>query len=224
MNAANAALIYDVILLLVFAVTAVRAWQAGFLATLARLAGKVLGIVGGVWGSQRLAPIFYDQYLSLQIAAQVEKALAQSGGDLAAALERMSFLPESLRASLAAAVTDGAELLPQQIVAAMEPVLLPLIQLVVAVVLCVVIAWVFRLVVGLLRQVNSIPLVGNLNSMLGLLMGLFTGCINCLLVVVVLWFLIAITAGRVDFLTQGVLNRSVGYTLLSGFNPFVVHY
>lgn len=224
MTVANIAYVYDFALLLLFSFTAVRAWQRGFLATLANLAGKVLGIAGAAWASRHIAPVLYADYLGSAIGARAEQALAESGGNLAETLNRLTFLPETLRATLAQTLVEGTETLPQQLVAAMEPVLLPLLQLLVAIIACLALALAFRLVVELLRHVNGVPLLGGVNRFVGLLFGLLTGLINCWLVVLLLWFLAAITAGQVDFLSTGVLGQSIGYRFFSAFNPFLTHY
>ena len=39
-----------------------------------------------------------------------------------------------------------------------------------------------------------------------------------------LWFAASITTGQIDWLTTGVLQRSVGYSLFGAFNPFLLHY
>ena len=83
---------------------------------------------------------------------------------------------------------------------------------------------VFALLVRLLRGVNLIPLVGGANRLLGLVLGLVTGAFDCWLLALLLWFAASITTGQIDWLTTGVLQRSVGYSLFGAFNPFLLHY
>ena len=78
--------------------------------------------------------------------------------------------------------------------------------------------------VRLLRGVNLIPLVGGANRLLGLVLGLVTGAFDCWLLALLLWFAASITTGQIDWLTTGVLQRSVGYSLFGAFNPFLLHY
>ena len=44
------------------------------------------------------------------------------------------------------------------------------------------------------------------------------------LLALLLWFAASITTGQIDWLTTGVLQRSVGYSLFGAFNPFLLHY
>ena len=44
------------------------------------------------------------------------------------------------------------------------------------------------------------------------------------LLALLLRFGASITTGQIDWLTTGVLQRSVGYSLFGAFNPFLLHY
>ena len=48
--------------------------------------------------------------------------------------------------------------------------------------------------------------------------------LTCWLLALLLWFAASITTGQIDWLTTGVLQRSVGYSLFGAFNPFLLHY
>lgn len=216
--------IYDLIFLAVFAFAAVASWQKGFLASLTELIGAVLGVGIAVWASRTLAPPIYDQFVSGSVSEKVETALAQSGGDLAAAVQGMDFLPETVRETLAQLVQGAGNTLPDQITTALEPVVLPFVQVLLFVVLCMVVRWMFRLLVGLLRHVNGIPLLGGVNRLFGLAMGLVTGALDCWLLALLLWFIASVTAGSLEFLTLNVLDQSVGYGIFGAFNPFLTHY
>ena len=216
--------IYDLIFLAVFAFAAVASWQKGFLASLTELIGAVLGVGIAVWASRTLAPPIYDQFVSGSVSEKVETALAQSGGDLAAAVQGMDFLPETVRETLAQLVQDAGNTLPDQITTALEPVVLPFVQVLLFVVLCMVVRWVFRLLVGLLRHVNGIPLLGGVNRLFGLAMGLVTGALDCWLLALLLWFIASVPAGSLEFLTLNVLDQRVGDGIFGAFNTFLKHY
>lgn len=216
--------IYDLIFLALFAFAAVSSWRKGFLAGLTELIGAVLGVGVAVWASRALAAPLYARFLSASVTSRVEDAVAQSGGDLAAAVQGMDFLPDAVRDRLADLLAGAGKTLPGQIADLLEPVILPFVQVLLFVVLCLVVRWCFRLLVGLLRHVNGVPLLGGVNRLCGLLLGLVTGALDCWLLALLLWFLASVTAGSVDFLTTGVLRQSVGYSFFGAFNPFLTHY
>lgn len=218
------ALIYDFLFLAIFSFAAVKSWQKGFLAGLTELVGAVLGVGVAVWGSRTLAPEVYTRFFSESVTARVNEAVAQSGGDIAAALQQLDFLPESLRTAAANALQTAGDQLPEKLTALLEPLFLPLVQVVLFVLLCLVVRWVFALLVRLLRGVNALPLLGGANRLLGLCLGLVTGALDCWLVTLALWFAAGITAGKFDWLTPAALQQSIGYSFFGAFNPFLVHY
>ena len=71
---------------------------------------------------------------------------------------------------------------------------------------------------------NAVPLVGGLNRLLGLVLGLGIGAINCWVASVVIWLASSLAAGRVPILGAGVLNQTVLYQFFAGLNPFLVRY
>ena len=217
-------LVYDFLFLCLFAYAAVCSWKKGFLAGLTELAGAVLGVGAAVWASRTLAPPLYEQFLSGSVTDQVEQAVQQSGGDLAAAVQGMDFLPDTVRQSLTDLLLGAGDALPEQITAAMEPLLLPFVQVVLFLVFCMVVRWVFRLLVGVLRHVNGVPLIGGVNRLLGLVLGLLTGALDCWLFAMLLWFVASITANKLEVLTLPILQQSVGYSLFGAFNPFLTQY
>ena len=108
------ALVYDVIFLVVFSFAAVKSWQKGFLAGLTELVGAVLGVGIAVWGSRTLAPEVYSRFFSGAVSEQVNQAVAQSGGDMAALVQALDFLPDFLRDAAAnALLTAGDEARPR---------------------------------------------------------------------------------------------------------------
>lgn len=216
--------IYDLLFLILFAYAAAASWRKGFLAGLTELIGAVLGVGVAVWASRTLAPPIYEQFVSGSVSEKVEAAVAQSGGDLAAAVQGMDFLPAAVRDTLAQLVQGAGDTLPEQIATALQPILLPFVQVLLFVVLCMVVRWVFRLLVGLLRHVNGVPLLGGVNRLFGLALGLVTGALDCWLLALLLWFLASVTAGSLEFLTFAILDKSVGYTFFSAFNPFLTYY
>lgn len=216
--------IYDLLFLILFAYAAAASWRKGFLAGLTELIGAVLGVGVAVWASRTLAPPIYEQFVSGSVSEKVEAAVAQSGGDLAAAVQGMDFLPAAVRDTLAQLVQGAGDTLPEQITTALQPILLPFVQVLLFVVLCMVVRWVFRLLVGLLRHVNGVPLLGGVNRLFGLGLGLVTGALDCWLLALLLWFLASVTAGSLEFLTFAILDKSVGYTFFSAFNPFLTYY
>ena len=211
----NISLVYDLLFLIVFAVVAVCSWHKGFLASLAELIGAVFGVGIAVWASQTAAPQIYEKFLSASVANRVELALRESNGNIAEALQGISFLPESMQQSLLNLLNDAGSDVPAKIAEALQPLML------LFVVLCVLVRWVFRLLVGALRWFNGVPLLGSVNRLLGLVLGLANGAVDCWLLALALWFLVGVTGGKLSWLNGYILSQSVGYGIFGSINPFV---
>ena len=197
----NISLVYDLLFLIVFAVVAVCSWHKGFLASLAELIGAVFGVGIAVWASQTAAPQIYEKFLSASVANRVELALRESNGNIAEALQGISFLPESMQQSLLNLLNDAGSDVPAKIAGALQPLILPFVQVLLFVVLCVLVRWVFRL--------------------LGLVLGLANGAVDCWLLALALWFLVGVTGGKLSWLNGYILSQSVGYGIFGSINPFV---
>ena len=208
----NISLVYDLLFLIVFAVVAVCSWHKGFLASLAELIGAVFGVGIAVWASQTAAPQIYEKFLSASVANRVELALRESNGNIAEALQGISFLPESMQQSLLNLLNDAGSDVPAKIAEALQPLILPFVQVLLFVVLCVLVRWVFRLLVGALRWFNGL---------LGLVLGLANGAVDCWLLALALWFLVGVTGGKLSWLNGYILSQSVGYGIFGSINPFV---
>ena len=220
----NAPYLYDVLFLAVFAVAAVCSWRRGFLAGLAELAGTLFSAAAAMLGTRALAPQLYDWFVREAVTEKVQQAVTETGTGLDSTLQGLDFLPEALRETLTGLVETAGTGLSDQISTLLEPVILPLVQVLVFVVLCSVLRIVVALLVKLLQCVNVVPLVGGVNRLLGLVLGLCTGAVDCWLLALALWFVASITTGQLDWLNAATLQRSIGYSFFSAFNPFLVHY
>lgn len=217
-------LLYDILFAAVLIFAAAYGWKRGFISSLILLVGAVVAVLGAVWVAHTFAPGIYDNYVGNAIAERVSDTLAANGGDAVAAVQGMDFLPESIRAGLVTALTELSGEAAPQVAVVLEPIILPLIQVILFLVACIVIRWVFRILAGTMRGFNSLPLVGGLNKGLGLVLGAVSGALNCWLLSMVLWLLSMLTGDGIEFLRSTVLGQSAIYSLLSGFNPFVIHY
>lgn len=217
----NAPYLYDVLFLAVFAVAAVCSWRKGFLAGLAELAGTLFSAAAAMLGTRALAPQLYDWFVREAVTEKVQQAVTETGTGLDGTLQGLDFLPEALRETLTGLVETAGTGLSDQISTLLEPVILPLVQVLVFVVLCSVLRIVVALLVKLLQCVNVVPLVGGVNRLLGLVLGLCTGAVDCWLLALALWFLAGVTGGRLSWLNGYILSQSVGYGIFGGINPFM---
>lgn len=217
-------LVYDVLLLVLVLLVALRGKHKGLLAGVLGLVGSIAGILAAVWATRQWSPLIYTNYLGPALGQRVADAMEQSGGDLQNAVQALGFLPESLQTTLLGALQNATDSAVPAIVNALQPVLLPLVQAVLFLVACLAVQLVFKLLSAVLQGFNHVPLLGTVNQSLGFAFGFVTGVFECWLVCLALWVLAGVTAGQITWLNETVLNQSVLYRFFANFNPFLVHY
>ena len=214
-------LIYDLIFVVILVLTALHGRRQGLVAGLVSLAGAVVGVAASVWAAGQMAPAIWQQH----VGAAVDAVTAQ-GETLTQALNQyLGFLPASLLEQVAEAIQQalnnvGADI-AAEVMLQLEPILLPLLQAVIFLILCSVIRWLFRLAAGLLRHLNDLPLVGGVNKALGTVLGLVTGLLDCWMLSLLIWGGMALSGGSVAWLSQEAVSGSVLYSLFAGLNPFL---
>lgn len=216
--------LYDLLFIVVLILTSAAGWRRGFLSSLMLFIGGLVGIFGAVWAARALGPVIYNDYVGVTIAQKVSAALTETGGDAAAAVQGLTFLPETIRNALVGTMNEITGEATPRVVEVLEPIVLPLIQVIIFLVVCVLVRWLFRALAWTMRGCNSIPLVGSLNRLLGLVLGAVTGVINCWLVSLALWLFSMLSNGQIEFLTTAALGKSAIYGLLAGLNPFTIYY
>ena len=183
--------------------------RRGFASGLVSLIGSVAGIIGGTYGTRVWAGGIYDKYVASHVTDVVADTLEKTGGDLAQAIHALTFLPQSIQQKLIDTVSAASSNAVPQVVNALEPLFLPVIQAVVFLSIWIVVRVLCRMLGRVLRGINAIPLIGGL---------------NCWIWSILLWVAANLTGGKLEFLTTATLNRSVIYGLLANLNPFLTRY
>ncbi len=215
-------IVYDVIFVLLVLAVAYTGMRRGFVSGLLNLGGSIAGIIGGVLGARQWAPQIYANYLGERIGERVRQAVAEYGADAAGAVEAIPFLPQEIKGELVSIVDGAAEDMVPRIVRLLEPVVLPIVQGLLFLIICLVVYTAVRILARALRSINSLPVLGQVNKIFGFALGFVTGILDCWLLAMLLWAASGIAMGRLPFVTQEVLAHSYIYTFLGNFNPFTV--
>ena len=217
-------IVYDVIFLLLVLGAAEAGRRRGFASGLVSFIGSVAGIIGGTYGTRVWAGGIYDKYVASHVTDVVADTLEKTGGDLAQAIHALTFLPQSIQQKLIDTVSAASSNAVPQVVNALEPLFLPVIQAVVFLSVWIVVRVLCRMLGRVLGGINAIPLIGGLNRILGFAFGFVSGLLNCWIWSILLWVAANLTGGKLEFLTTATLNRSVIYGLLANLNPFLTRY
>ena len=216
-----AAVVYEILFAAVLLFMLIRGIRRGLLSSLLDLAGVAVSVIGGAWAAGTFAPVLYENYIGVALGERVSEQVLEHGRELAEALKSIPFLPASLETTLQGILESaGSEAVPQ-LVAAMEPVVLPLVQCLLFLPTFLLLRLLINLLAKVLTGANRLPLVGGLNSALGGVIGLAAGALDGWALAWVLWLAAGATDGAWEFLTVPVLQQSFFWRLFASFNPFI---
>ncbi len=223
--------IVDLALVIVIVITVAVSAYRGFLSSLIRLLGVAVAIVAGIIVSRVLAePIFNAWFREGLIDSVSEKiSTAVSVEDLVKTIEG-GFLGILIGvfgdgSKLADFVKDLTVLDHQKIAVAVvdgvvkEPVesLIALVLFLITFVLVVVVVAILVKVTGVL---NTVPIIGGLNRILGALLGIVYGFGICYLLVILVAFFFLIT-GNWEFYSKNIQSNTIFFSWLYRYNPII---
>ena len=217
----NPSFLFDILCTVVWLVLMVRYARKGFLASIVQLSGNLISLLGARQLSAACAGWVFENLLAGGFRTQIAAHLSEDGvvNLSGIAQQYAGFLPESFRASIVAAcersinavLADNAVVLADTIVEkVLQPLLTPVIMLVL-----------FSMLVTVLGLVNKLPVIGTVNRGLGWLTGGMTALLDLYLVLCVVWGLVVITGGNLNVLNDTVMHSSLYYKAFNMFNPFL---
>lgn len=203
-----------------------RGYREGLLSGLLGLVGSVAGFVLAGNFSNQWSVSIYNNFLGKVIGDKVTETLAANNGNISAALQQLEFLPEALRHRIEMVINNlqtGMNL-SEQVVAAVQPVVVPLLQVVLFLVIFGVVSLLVRSICVATRVVNGVPLLGAANKLLGFCFGLVDGALRCWLLTMLLWSIARVSGDSLTWLNSTVLATSPIYGFLAKYNPLLTHY
>ena len=223
----NAAIVFDLIMLVLLVTVALVYARRGFAAGLVQFIGNLASLIGALVLSHEASPVLFEKFFQNGFVTSIQNTISAEGTvNIQTTIEKYAgFLPasikESLTASAAGLLDSGA---PDLAVKLVDEVIAPLLTPIIAIVLFFVAFALCKLLVSLLvavlTNVNRIPLMGSVNRFFGFLMGLLAGTVDLYLVLCAVWAVIVITGGSIEFLNDQALAGSIAYSAFGKFNPF----
>ena len=223
----NAAIVFDLIMLVLLVTVALVYARRGFAAGLVQFIGNLASLIGALVLSHEASPVLFEKFFQNGFVTSIQNTISAEGTvNIQTTIEKYAgFLPESIKESLtasAAGLLDSGA--PDLAVKLVDEVIAPLLTPIIAIVLFFVAFALCKLLVSLLvavlTNVNRIPLMGSVNRFFGFLMGLLAGTVDLYLVLCAVWAVIVITGGSIEFLNDQALAGSIAYSAFGKFNPF----
>ena len=222
------ALILDVILMAVIVLTAFHYKKKGFVAGLLDLVGNLLALLVAWIASDRISPTVFENFFKQGLIEKITQTVQEQGtSGLTMLVENFSsILPggmaDEVTRSLQEILGSGAPDLAVRIVdTILTPLIVPMITVVLFFIAFAVCKLVISMLVAVLTNINKIPVIGSVNELLGILVGVAGGVLNVVLLLCLIWAVVAITNNNLPVLNHDMLSGSMMYSLFSKYNPFL---
>lgn len=222
------ALILDVILIAVIVLTAFHYKKKGFVAGLLDLVGNLLALLVAWIASDRISPTVFENFFKQGLIEKITQTVQERGtSGLTMLVENFSsILPggmaDEVTRSLQEILGSGAPDLAVRIVdTILTPLIVPMITVVLFFIAFAVCKLVISMLVAVLTNINKIPVIGSVNELLGILVGVAGGVLNVVLLLCLIWAVVAITNNNLPVLNNDMLSGSMMYSLFSKYNPFL---
>lgn len=222
------ALILDVILIAVIVLTAFHYKKKGFVAGLLDLVGNLLALLVAWIASDRISPTVFENFFKQGLIEKITQTVQERGtSGLTMLVESFSsILPGGMANEVTRSLQDilgsGAPDLAVRIVdTILTPLIVPMITVVLFFIAFAVCKLVISMLVAVLTNINKIPVIGSVNELLGILVGVAGGLLNVVLLLCLIWAVVAITNNNLPVLNNDMLSGSMMYSLFSKYNPFL---
>ena len=222
------ALILDVILIAVIVLTAFHYKKKGFVAGLLDLVGNLLALLVAWIASDRISPTVFENFFKQGLIEKITQTVQERGtSGLTMLVESFSsILPGGMADEVTRSLQDilgsGAPDLAVRIVdTILTPLIVPMITVVLFFIAFAVCKLVISMLVAVLTNINKIPVIGSVNELLGILVGVAGGVLNEVLLLCLIWAVVAITNNNLPVLNHDILSGSMMYSLFSKYNPFL---
>lgn len=223
----SAGLVCDLICLGILLATALRYRRLGLLGGVVNLAGNLGSLGAATFVSRRYAGVIFAGFLRPGMEKSIAKTISGEGFDPAAIAEQYgAMLPKGIREHILAevmecldpAIPHAAEAIVTHVV---EPLILPLLSIVLFFVVYTVCRFLVSMVVTVLTGANHIPLAGSVNRTLGTVFGVVAGAVDIFIFYCVAWSIMVITGGKLPILDEALFAGSGVFAFLSRINPFM---
>ncbi len=220
--------VVDGICLLIIVLCAVRAHKQGFATAVVNLLGKFVRLFVGMFASDKLSPLIFQKMRPSMITRVMEYFESNIGvieiGSILDRIteswpERFGFL-ENISGKLPSFLAlneSGARWITDNIVA---PFFTECIGAVVFIVCFVLVSLLCNFLGRALKIVNKVPIVGGLNRILGVLVGIVSGCLNIILLSFLLSIIVVVSKDALPFINSRTLAGSKILALTGAINPF----
>ncbi len=216
-------IIIDVAICALIVLIAVRSYKKGFAAALLGLCGSLISVFAAFKLSPLLSSTAYNVLFKNRIITAVSDRLGEGFSNVAEAIDKTvpSFIyraAQSLGVDISATTQLGetASLAESIEASIISPVVLLILRIVAIILLFAVFSFLVKLLSKLFKGLNSLPLLGSLNKLLGFLLGIISGCLFAAVICSLVSAITGLFGGKLLFITSAELAETNVFSFFSG--------
>ncbi len=218
----------DILLVIVFVATVFHYINKGFVTSFINLVSTLGSFIISFIISNALSPVVFNTFFRQGMLDSTQESLNSYGTYTTDNFLDgiLSVFPQtfqsSVQSSIATIINENAAGAANNIVdSVVAPIFTSFINIVIFIVFFIICMVLFKFIGGPIgKAVNRLPIVGGVNKLLGGVMGIFGGIINMLLVMLLFWFLLAITQSSLAAFSATDLSQSFFFRIFITYNPF----
>ena len=226
------AYLFDVLLVALFALCVFFGWRRGFIKTVSGLIALAAAVLVSSALCGPIAQWVYtgtlEPTISSTLEAQLPAEVLPGADEIDVALEKLpSFVTDLLVVgevgdgeavlSKLGTVANGENLAAAITEKVITPIVLPLLEMLCSVILFVVVYFIAMLVLRLLNLVAKLPVLKQLNGLLGVVAGVITGAVWVIFAARILYVVAGL--GWIEWLTPAMLDQALLVPLVNGLIP-----
>lgn len=225
------AIILDILVVAVFALSIFLGWKRGFIKSMTGLLAFAVAIGVALWLSAPIAQWVYDGTVEPAVSAALEGVQDDATQSVIASSDALLVdLPDGVRTLLTAAGIENGETLAGKLspdstgslaerllTDVIEPVVVGAIRMIALLVLFLLTGFLVSLLLKVVDKVFKLPLLKGINRTLGIIPGIINGVLG-VLIVITLFHLLSVLG---VLITPDALENTFIVSRLSDINPFV---
>ena len=216
-------MLIEIIALIIIVVSVIIGYKKGFVSSILNFGGVIIAYIGATLLDKPIATFIFNVFFRNSLIKSVNEKIIEAVGSKTDAVN--SFVDKfpklirpffedkfgSLTTSLNENIGSGAEKIVDDFIG---PAYVAVITMIVFFTLIIVLTFLVRLLAKLFVNINKVPLVGTLNSVLGLFTGLLQGVVSVIILTILINFVLAVLTPN-NGIHNALKDSFLGKTLLT---------
>ncbi len=223
------AIFWDGLVLLILTLFVVKGVLKGALRSALSLLGVILTAYFSSILGKALAAWLYDTFFKQSIINSVSDSINSSIGQntadvIAQIVDNLPFIsllnPDlSNSATVVSAIESGSLTAANTVESVLSPIIIGFISILTTIFLFILISFAVRFLIRLILKVGKLPVLSQFNRILGGVLGLFSGTVIIMLLILILKLIAAFGSAN-QLLSDEVINSTYLFKLFYNFNIF----